>query len=88
MLENSGRYITRPNISYVIQQVCLFMHAPHEPHYNFLKLIIYYLQGTLDFSIKITPTRLDSLMAYFDVDWTGWVITYCVYLYLGDNVLS
>ena len=23
---------TRPNISYVVQQICLFMHDPQEPH--------------------------------------------------------
>ncbi|XP_021978656.1 uncharacterized mitochondrial protein AtMg00810-like [Helianthus annuus] len=40
--------ITRPDIAYTVQQVCLFMHAPHEPHFNFLKRILRYLKGTID----------------------------------------
>ena len=30
---------TRPDIAYVVQQVCLFMHDPREPHFNALKRI-------------------------------------------------
>ncbi|KAJ0568582.1 hypothetical protein HanIR_Chr06g0297821 [Helianthus annuus] len=32
--------ITILDISYVVQQVCLFMHAPREPHFQFLKRIL------------------------------------------------
>lgn len=42
---------TRPYITYVVQQVCLFMHAPREPHFAFMKRILRYLSGTLDFGI-------------------------------------
>ncbi|KAI3524454.1 hypothetical protein L1887_03109 [Cichorium endivia] len=83
---------TRPDISYAVQQVCLFMHAPREAHYNFLKRILRYLQGTLNFGIQITPTRLDSITAYSDADWAGCPDSrrstsgYCVYF--GDNILS
>lgn len=38
---------TRPDISYVVQQVCLFMHDPREQHFQALKRIIRYIQGTL-----------------------------------------
>ncbi|GJT94292.1 ribonuclease H-like domain-containing protein [Tanacetum coccineum] len=31
---------TRPDISYVVQQVCLFMHDPREPHLSALKRIL------------------------------------------------
>ncbi|GKB85537.1 ribonuclease H-like domain-containing protein [Tanacetum coccineum] len=30
---------TRPDISYAVQQVCLFMHDPREPHFSALKRI-------------------------------------------------
>lgn len=93
-LAGALQYLTfiRPNISYAVQQVCLFMHAPREPHYNFLKRILRYLQGTLDYGIKITPTWLDSLTVYSDADWAGCpdsrrsTSSYCIYL--GDNILS
>lgn len=31
---------TFPNITYVIQWVCLFMHAPREPHLQFMKRLL------------------------------------------------
>ena len=38
---------TRPNIAYAVQQVCLHMHDPREPHLAALKRILCYVQGTL-----------------------------------------
>lgn len=37
---------TRPDIAYVVQQICLFMHALWKPHLNALKRIVRYLKGT------------------------------------------
>jgi hypothetical protein len=42
---------THPDISYTVQQVCLHMHDPREPHMTTLKRIICYLQGTLHFHL-------------------------------------
>ena len=83
---------TRPDISYAVQQVCLFMHDPREQHYTALKRIIRYIQGTLSYGLQIYKTTLDSLIAYSDADWAGCPDTrrstsgYCVYL--GDNLIS
>ncbi|GKC18751.1 ribonuclease H-like domain-containing protein [Tanacetum coccineum] len=33
--------VTRPNISYAMQHVCLYMHDPREPHFSALKWILY-----------------------------------------------
>lgn len=43
-------YLTfaRPGITYVVQQVCLLMHDPWEPHFSALKLILRYVRGTRD----------------------------------------
>ncbi|GJS92756.1 ribonuclease H-like domain-containing protein, partial [Tanacetum coccineum] len=38
---------TRPDLSYAVQQVCLYMHDPREPHFAALKRILRYVQGTL-----------------------------------------
>ncbi|GKE63125.1 ribonuclease H-like domain-containing protein, partial [Tanacetum coccineum] len=32
--------VTRPNISYVMQHVCLYMHDPRKPHFSALKRIL------------------------------------------------
>ncbi|KAM0020291.1 putative RNA-directed DNA polymerase [Helianthus debilis subsp. tardiflorus] len=83
---------TRPDISYAVQQVCLFMHAPREPHFNYLKRILRYLQGTADHGLHITPSRSVQLTAYSDADWGGCPDTrrstsgYCVFI--GDNLVS
>lgn len=37
---------TRPNITYAVHQVCLYMHDPRIPHLQALKRIIRYIQGT------------------------------------------
>lgn len=34
---------TRPDIAYTVQQVCLHMHDPREPHYALVKCILRYL---------------------------------------------
>nr|GEZ41027.1 ribonuclease H-like domain-containing protein [Tanacetum cinerariifolium] len=40
---------TRPDISYAIQQICLYMHDPREPHLAAVKRILRYIRGTLFF---------------------------------------
>ncbi|GKA61512.1 ribonuclease H-like domain-containing protein [Tanacetum coccineum] len=40
---------TWPNLSCAVQQICLFMHDPREPHQTALKRILRYVRGTLDF---------------------------------------
>ena len=44
---------TRPDIAYVVHQVCLHMHDPREPHLVALKRILCYLQGTLDLGLLL-----------------------------------
>lgn len=41
-LSNALQYLTltRPDITYVVQQVCLFMHDPREPHFAALKRVL------------------------------------------------
>ncbi|XP_035832909.1 uncharacterized mitochondrial protein AtMg00810-like [Helianthus annuus] len=83
---------TRPDISYAVQQICLVMHEPREPHFSFLKRIIRYLQGTIDYGIRIVKSATHSLLAYSDTDWGGCPDSrrstsgYCVFL--GDNLIS
>nr|GEU83508.1 ribonuclease H-like domain-containing protein [Tanacetum cinerariifolium] len=40
---------TRPDISYAVQQICLYMHDPRQPHLAALKRILRYIRGTLFF---------------------------------------
>lgn len=62
---------TRPDISYAVQQVCLFMNAPREPHYAFMKRIIRYVQGTIDYGLQISISPSASVTTYSNADWGG-----------------
>ncbi|KAK4362733.1 hypothetical protein RND71_017974 [Anisodus tanguticus] len=82
---------TRPDIAYVVQQVCLFMHAPRDPNFTSLKRIIRYVKGTLDYGLHLYPSAPNKLLSYTDADWAGCPDTrrstsgYCVFL--GDNLI-
>jgi hypothetical protein len=84
--------LTRPDIQHAVQQACLYMHAPREPHLNLVKRILRYIKGTLNFSLHLSSSPTTSLTAYSDADWAGCPDTrrstsgYCVYL--GDNLVS
>ncbi|GJS16754.1 ribonuclease H-like domain-containing protein [Tanacetum coccineum] len=83
---------TRPDISYAVQQVCLFMHDPQEPHFFTLKWILRYVRGTLTSGLQLYSSTTSSLVAYSDADWAGCPTTrrstsgYC--MFLGNNILS
>ncbi|GKC78763.1 ribonuclease H-like domain-containing protein [Tanacetum coccineum] len=83
---------TQPDISYAIQQVCLFMHDPREPHFSALKRILRYVRGTLTSGLQLYSSITSSLVAYSDADWAGCPTIrrstsgYCVFL--GNNLLS
>jgi histone deacetylase 1/2 len=84
--------LTRPELSYAVQQACLFMHDPRVPHYNHVKRILRYLKGTLDHGLHINNSSPATLTAYSDADWAGCPDTrrstsgYCVFL--GNNLIS
>ncbi|GJU20606.1 ribonuclease H-like domain-containing protein [Tanacetum coccineum] len=62
---------TRSDLSYAVQQICLYMHDPREPHLAALKRILRYVQGTLDLGLHLYTSSTDSLVGYTDVDWAG-----------------
>ncbi|GKB52103.1 ribonuclease H-like domain-containing protein, partial [Tanacetum coccineum] len=93
-LAGSLQYLTftRPDISYAVQQICLYMHDPQQPHLSALKRILRYVHGTLDYGLQLFSSSATDLVAYSDADWAGCPTTrrsnsgYCVFL--GNNLLS
>ncbi|XP_050909345.1 uncharacterized mitochondrial protein AtMg00810-like [Lathyrus oleraceus] len=83
---------TRPDITYAVQQICLFMHDPMDDHMHSLRCILRYIQGTSHYGLHLYPSSITSLVSYTDADWGGCPDTrrstsgYCVFL--GDNLLS
>ncbi|WVZ70673.1 hypothetical protein U9M48_019316 [Paspalum notatum var. saurae] len=60
---------TRPDITYAIQQVCLHMHDPREPHLTTLKRLLRYLRGTADHGLLLHRSSFAELVVY--TDWAG-----------------
>nr|GEU57346.1 ribonuclease H-like domain-containing protein [Tanacetum cinerariifolium] len=93
-LAGSLQYLTftRPDISYAVQQVCLYMHDPWEPYFFAFKRVLRYVRGTLDYRLHLFSSSTPDLVAYSDVDWAGCPTTrrstysYCVFL--GKNLIS
>ncbi|GKB52084.1 ribonuclease H-like domain-containing protein, partial [Tanacetum coccineum] len=48
---------TRPDISYAVQQVCLFMHDPRKPHFSALKRILVMFGGPWTMDYNFIPPR-------------------------------
>ncbi|XP_040863470.1 uncharacterized mitochondrial protein AtMg00810-like [Glycine max] len=83
---------TRPDISYVVQQICLHMHDPRNEHMSVIKFILHYLQGTLSYGLHLYKSSFNKLISYTDAGRRGCPNTrrstsgYCVFL--GDNLIS
>ncbi|XP_020679450.1 uncharacterized protein LOC110097423, partial [Dendrobium catenatum] len=60
--------ITRPDIAYATNIICQQMHNPMQQHFNALKRLLRYIQGTLNFGLPITRGTL-QLHSYSDSDW-------------------
>ncbi|GJT26346.1 ribonuclease H-like domain-containing protein [Tanacetum coccineum] len=62
-LAGSLQYLTftRPNISYAVQQVCLYMHDPREPQFSAIKRILRYVRGTLDYGLQLFASSITEL---------------------------
>ncbi|GJZ07692.1 ribonuclease H-like domain-containing protein [Tanacetum coccineum] len=66
---------TRPDISYAVQQICLYMHDPRDPHFTALKRILRYVRGTIDHGLQLYVSSTSQLTAYTDADWAGCPVT-------------
>jgi histone deacetylase 1/2 len=63
--------LTRPDISFSVNKVCQFLHAPTTSHWSAVKRILRYIRGTL--KVGLTFRRSSSLLlsAFSDADWAG-----------------
>ncbi|KAJ9566959.1 hypothetical protein OSB04_002925 [Centaurea solstitialis] len=83
---------TRPDIAFAVQQVCLYMHDPREPHFQALKRILRYIRALwlmvsrfmspLQRTLRHTLMRIGGGCPASRRSTSG----YCVFL--GDNIVS
>ncbi|GJR25795.1 leucine-rich repeat-containing protein [Tanacetum coccineum] len=57
---------TRPDLSYAVQQLCLYMHDPRELHLHAMKRVLCYLRGTTDPGLQLLRSTTSQLIAYSD----------------------
>nr|CAN66507.1 hypothetical protein VITISV_034008 [Vitis vinifera] len=84
--------ITRPDISFAVQQVSQFLQTPHHLHLAAVRRIIRYVQGTSTRGLFFPTGNSTRLAAYSDADWAGCadtrrsITSWCVFL--GDALIS
>ncbi|KAL7610818.1 hypothetical protein Lser_V15G12059 [Lactuca serriola] len=84
--------ITRPDISYAVNQVSQFLEAPTIPHYQAIKRLLRYVKGTISFVLSFSKPSYTTLVGYSDADWARCLetrrSTYGYSIFLGGNLVS
>ena len=84
--------ITRPDLSYAVNQVSQFLHAPTTAHFQAVKRILRYVKGSLSLGLVYRRSATIPLVAYSDADWARCVetrrSTYGYSVFLGGNIVS
>ena len=84
--------LTRPDISYSVQQLSQFISAPRLPHFQAAIHVVKYLAGTLDWGLYYAANQPLHLTAFCDSDWGSCAFSarsltgYCVFL--GNSLIS
>jgi histone deacetylase 1/2 len=63
--------ITRPDISFAVNRVCQYLHAPRTPHWSAVKRILRYIRLTASYGLLLQPAQSCCLSAFSDADWAG-----------------
>jgi hypothetical protein len=78
--------LTRPDLQYAVQQVCLHMHSPRDSHWTLVKRILRSIRGTMTLGLTLMASASIDIVAYSDANWAGCpdthrsMLGYCVYL--------
>jgi histone deacetylase 1/2 len=63
--------MTRPDLSFVVNKVCQYLHEPRTPHMSAVKRILRYIRYTIDSGLQLCSTTSTLLSAFSDADWAG-----------------
>jgi histone deacetylase 1/2 len=63
--------LTRPDISFAVNKVCQFLHAPRDPHWTAVKRILRFIKFTCSHGLQLRHTSDTLLSAFSDADWAG-----------------
>lgn len=84
--------ITRPDLSYAVNQASQFLHSPTEKHFQMVKRIFKYVKGTLAHGLHFSHPTKSTLVGYSDADWARCIetrrSTYGYSIFFGGNLIS
>ncbi|XP_071729058.1 uncharacterized mitochondrial protein AtMg00810-like [Rutidosis leptorrhynchoides] len=84
--------ITRPDISYAVNQVSQFLQSPTVDHFQAVKRILCYVKGTITYGLSFLHSPKPTLLGYSDADWARCIetrrSTYGYSIFLGGNLIS
>jgi hypothetical protein len=84
--------LTRTDISFSVNKVCQFLHAPTTAHWSAVKRTLHYLHGTCGLGILIRRSSSLLLSTFSDADWVGNVddrhSTGGFAIFLGPNLIT
>lgn len=84
--------LTRPKISYSVQQLSQFMQTPRIPHLQVVLHVISYLKGTSDWGLFYSSISDLHLTGFCDTDWG--IYAYSgrslkgYYVFIGETLIS
>ncbi|XP_020690255.2 uncharacterized protein LOC110105202 [Dendrobium catenatum] len=83
--------LTRPDLSFAVNYLCKHMHQPNVVHFQILKRVLRYIQGTIHLGLPIIRAPL-QLTAFADSNWASdktdrrSITGYCAFL--GRTLIS
>ncbi|GKE44872.1 uncharacterized mitochondrial protein-like protein, partial [Tanacetum coccineum] len=84
--------ITRPDLSYAVNQVSQFLHSPTQDHFQAVKRILRYVKGTIGYGLTFLHASKPTILGYSDADWARCIetrrSTYGYSIFLGGNLVS
>jgi len=84
--------ITRPDLSYAVNQASQFLHSPTDEHFHMAKRIMRYVKGTITHGLHFSYPTKSTLVGYSDADWARCIetrrSTYGYSIFFGGNLVS
>ncbi|XP_021595174.1 uncharacterized mitochondrial protein AtMg00810-like [Manihot esculenta] len=62
---------TWPDIALAVNQVCQFIHSPHEVHLKAVKGMLRYIKGIVSYGLQLFKSSTPSLLTYSNANWAG-----------------
>lgn len=63
--------LTRPDISFAVNKVCQYLHAPTTAHWTDVKRIVRYVKHTVSLGLNFRRSNSTLVSAFSDADWAG-----------------